>query len=105
MVVVVVVARGRGSSEGMGRKRHHSTIKNIWNVVGRHETGKGTMVHCKVTKGVTFIEIGFVREEGGRGSSGRTVTTLINNDCRTHVPLYSLTSSMFTSPVIGLTIA
>ena len=35
VVVVVVVARGRGSSEGMGRKRHHSTIKNIWTVV-RH---------------------------------------------------------------------
>jgi hypothetical protein len=55
----------------MGRKRHHSTIKNIWTVVGRHETGKGTMVHCKVTKGVTFIEIGFVREEGEEGVVGQ----------------------------------
>ena len=63
VLVVVVVARGRGSSEEMGRKRHHSTIKNIWTVVGRQETGKGAMVHCKVTKGVPFIEIGVFREE------------------------------------------
>ncbi len=71
VLVVVVVVRGGRSSEVMGRKRHHSTIKNIWTVVGRHETGKGAMVHCKVIKGVPFIEIGVIREEGEEGVVGR----------------------------------